>query len=106
MFWKRRKTPDEQVKDDTDAILDVLGSTWVKFHDQLPVAPNATLAERIDSFSVVAFRGMFENYPSTKSAPIGALWMLIFNAVMQSKTHSVAELNAAVATLEAKYAGG
>jgi len=84
----------------------VLGPTWLKFHEQLPVAPNAPLAERIDAFSVVAFRGMFENYPSSKSAPIGALWMMIFTAILESKTHPAAEVDTAVATLEAKYAGG
>lgn len=94
---------EDQVKSDTDAILKVLGSTWLKFHRQLPVAPNAPLAERIDVFSVVAFRGMFENYPSTKSAPIGTLWMMIFTAILESKTHPAAEVNAAIAKLEAKY---
>lgn len=49
---------------------------------------------------------MMQHYPSTKQAPPGALWMMIFTAVMESGTPSQAEVNEAVAQLEAKYAGG
>ena len=103
MFWKRRKSPEEQVRADADAILKVLGSTWLRFHDHLPVAANATLAERTFCRRLP---GHVENYPSTKAAPVAALWMLVFTAIIESRTYPVAEVNDAIATLEAKYAGG
>lgn len=106
MFWKKRKTPAEQVKGDTDAIVASLGPKWRMFCQAVPFKPEVPLADRIEAFAAPAIAGMLQHYPTTKSAPPGLLWMMVFTAILESKTHPAAEVNAAIAQLEAKYARG
>jgi hypothetical protein len=68
------------------------------------VGPEVPLADRIEAFASPAMAGMLQNYPSTKAAPPGALWMMIFAAVLESKTHPLEESHEATAQLEAKFA--
>lgn len=106
MFWKKKKSPADQVKADMDAIVTSLGPKWKMFCQTLPFKADVPLADRIEMFATPAIAGMMQHYPSTKSAPPGMLWMMIFTAILESKTHPAAEVNAAIAQLEAKYARG
>lgn len=92
----------EQVKFDSNAIAASLGPKW-KMFCELPFRTDVPLANRIEAFAAPAIAAMLENYPSTKSAPPGLPWLMIFTAVLTSKTHPVAQVNAAIDMLEAKY---
>jgi hypothetical protein len=105
MFGKG-KSIAVQVKADTDAIVASLGPKWKMFCEKMPFKAEVPLADRIEAFAAPAFAGMLQHYPSTKSAPAGMLWMMVFTAILESKTHPVDEVNAAIAQLEAKYARG
>ena len=105
MFWKQRKTPEEQVKADTAAIIASLGPRWRYFYETLPFKDNVPLSDRIEAFATPAISSILQNYPSTKHAPNSLLWLMIFTAVRESETHSMAELNVALAELQKKYAG-
>ena len=106
MFWKKQKTPAEQVKADADAIVQSLGPKWRTFCEMVPFEDDVRLWQRTEAFASPAIAGMMQHYPSTKHAPPGALWMMIFTAVMESGTNSLADVNEAAAQLETKYAGG
>ena len=46
---------------------------------------------------------MYTKFPITKHAPPSVLWMAVFTAVLESKTHPTDEVNKAVNLLRAKY---
>lgn len=106
MFWKKRKSPAELVKADTRTIIRSLGPKWRMFCETLPFKEDVPLWQRIEAFAQPAIAGMMQHYPSSKHAPPGMLWMMIFTAILESKTHPADEVNAAIAQLEAKYARG
>jgi hypothetical protein len=106
LFWKKRKSPEHQVKADMSAIVASLGPKWKLFCQQMPFKAEVPLWQQIEAFATPAIAGMMQHYPSTKAAPPGLLWMMVFTAILDSNTHPAAEVNAAIATLEAKYAGG
>jgi len=103
MFWKK-KPMATQMASDSAAIVDALRPKWKMFCETMPFPDDMPLADRIEAFSAPAMAGMFKHYPSTKVAPPGVLWMMIFTAVLESKTHVVADVNAAIAQLEARHA--
>ena len=98
------KSPAEQVKVDAQLIIDALARKWKLYCEKLPYTADDPLALRINDFATVAIPAMHVHVPSTKAAPPGALWMMIFTAIQESKTHPQKELNKAIAELEAKYA--
>ncbi len=106
MFWKKRKSPTEQVKADTDAIVRSLGPKWRMFCETLIFKEDVPLWQRIELFANPALEFMFQNYPSMKHAPPKLLWMMIFTAILESKTHPTEEVNTAICQVLAKYARG
>ena len=58
----------------------------------------------MERFSTDAFRFMFENFPLTKHAPPFSLWMIIFAAVQDAKTHPQVLLDDAIEVLRKRYA--
>ena len=105
MFWKKRKAPTDQVMDDAAKIIEALKPKWEMFCQTIPFRADVPLANRIEAFASPAMAGMMQQYPSTKSAPPSVLWLMVFTAVLESKTHPTADVNAAIAQLEMKYAG-
>lgn len=106
MFWKKKKTLTDQVKAHSDAIVASLNPKWKVFCQTMPFKVEVPLADRIEAFASPAIAGMLQHYSWTKAAPPGMLWMMVFTAILESKTHPVADVNAAIAQLEAKYARG
>jgi hypothetical protein len=104
VFWKKKKTPDEQVKADVNAIVASLEPKWKYFCEAVPFRADVPLHDRIDAFAAPAIAGILQNYPSTKHAPPQMLWLMIFTAIQESRTHPMTEVNAAVAELQKKYA--
>lgn len=51
MFWKKKKSPAEEVKSDTDAIVRSLGPKWRTFRETMPFKDEVPLWQRIEAFA-------------------------------------------------------
>ena len=106
LFKHRKSTPpsSDELKRNMDLATDVLRGKWTAFHQQLKFKSDVPLSEIIEIFIVPAREYVVKTYNEFATAPNQIVWMMVFNAVMESGTHSKEVVNEAVAQLEAKYA--
>lgn len=106
MPWFRKKPTTADVEKQGKAIFEVcleaFKRTWMDLNPQTSTPEE--LAAQIEEFSQTAFRFMFTKFPITKDAPPSFIWNTVFTAVLETKTHSVEEVNKAIDLLRAKYA--
>jgi hypothetical protein len=103
-FSKKPQAPDidAEVKAISDLCVAAFKRTWTDLNSKADT-PEALAAE-IEDFSQSAFQFMFTKFPLTKQAPPYFLWLTVFTAVLESKTHPTAQVNHAIDLLRAKYA--
>lgn len=77
---------------------------WVRFAQELHFKHEVPLSGRIEAFAPLAQEFIRSRYPTILTAPAGVFWLLIFNAVRQSGTNPVDEINVAVSELRRKFA--
>jgi hypothetical protein len=82
-----------------------LKDKWLHFIGFLKFRDHVTLADTVEMFLPLANEYVTKNYPVMKMAPPGLIWEMVWVAVIESKSHPVAEVNAARAALGAKVAG-
>jgi hypothetical protein len=63
------------------------------------------LADKMDLFIEPVHLFFERKYPVLAAGPASVFFMATFTAILESKTHPAAEINAAIATLESKYTG-
>jgi hypothetical protein len=106
MAWFRKKPTAADIEAQGNAIFEVcveaFKRTWTDLNPQTST-PEA-LAAQIEEFAQTAFRFMFTRFPITKDAPPSFVWNTVFTAVLESKTHSVEEVNKAIDLLRPRHA--
>lgn len=80
-----------------------LREKWIQYLGLLPFREETPLATMVELFLPMANEYVTKNYPVMKMAPPGLIWEMVWVAVIESKTHPVAEVNAARASLAAKH---
>jgi hypothetical protein len=104
--WFRKKPTADDIAAEGKAIFDVcvkvFRKTWTDLNPQADTPEE--LAAEIEKFSHTAFRLMFTKFPLTKEAPPYFLWLTVFTAVLEAKTHPAEQVNKAIDLLRAKYA--
>lgn len=63
----------------------------------------AALAKEIDRFAEGAFDYMYKRFPATKHARPFNLWLIVFTAISEAKTHPPLVVKAAIDLLRTKY---
>ena len=105
MGWFGKKPDAADIEAEAKAIFDLcveaFKRTWIGLNPKTPTAE--ALAAEIEEFSQTAFRFMFTRFPLTKEAPPYFLWLTVFTAVLESKTHDPDQVNKAIDLLRAKY---
>jgi len=105
-LFKRRK--EEPSQDELRAVLRSaeaeVTAKWTHFVATAHFKDEVPLADRIDGFANPIQTFLFKKYPVLQTAPGGVFWLLLFNSVAASKSHSTAQLNEAVATLKGRHA--
>jgi hypothetical protein len=81
--------------------VEVFKRTWAELNPRAATAEQ--LAFEIEQFSADAFRFMYTKFPLTKHAPASLLWMAVFTAVLECRTHPTDQVNNAIDLLRAKY---
>jgi hypothetical protein len=92
---------DSQAKAAYEQSVEVFKRTWAELNPKASTPEQ--LAYEIEQFSGSAIRFMYTKFPITKHAPPSVIWMAVFTAVLESKTHPTDEVNKAVNLLRAKY---
>jgi hypothetical protein len=77
---------------------------WVRFTQMLHFKDDVPLSNRIEAFAPLARDFIRTRYPIILTGPAGVFWLIIFDAVRQSGTNSVDEINSAIAELRQKFA--
>jgi hypothetical protein len=92
---------DSQAKAAYEQSVEIFKRTWAELNPKASTPEQ--LAHEIELFSGNAFRFIYTKFPITKHAPPSILWMAVFTAVLESKTHPTDEVNKAINLLRAKY---
>ena len=104
--WFRKKSDPPDVEAQIKAVYDVCVGAFTK--TWLDLNPRTTtieeLAVEINKFGVMATQIMFTKFPIMKQAPGKVIWLIIFTAVLEAKTHPVDDVNKAIDLLRARYA--
>ena len=95
---------ERRLKAITDQSIEVCKRTWADLHPTPNASmPSEQLAREIEEFAQSAFRFMFAQFPIMKEAPPFHLWLVVFTAVLETKTLPTDNVNAAIDLLRAKY---
>ena len=106
-LFKKRKPPTPPPIDPDVRMEDAINSIknkWIALNDKLVFKEGLPLSEIIEVFITPVREYIFSAYPEYYDAPNDLIWIMVFNAVMDSGTHPKSEVNEAVAELEGKYA--
>ena len=79
---------------------------WVFFNSQLHLVEGTPLSKKIDLFAMPLREFFQKNHPQLLAGGSEIFWMTIFTAVLEAKTHSKEDVNAAIEQLSAKYRQG
>jgi hypothetical protein len=103
-FLRSKQKPElsaDLVKETLATCTEVFKKTWLGvLHKSIS---GAELAAEMEYFSTSAFKFMFEKFPVTRTAPPFVLWLAVFTAVAEAKTHPTSTVNEAVELLRRKY---
>ena len=101
---RKRETSPNELNSVVRAAEAEVAEKWLSFVNKVHFKEDVPLADRIDAFAVPVKDFVFARYPVMNRAPAGVFWLILFNAVASSKTHTQAQLNEAVGTLKARHA--
>ena len=107
-FLKRRKAAPPTARDLKATVADAeieLQRKWLQFVQTVHFKDGVSLSSRIEAFAPLAQEFIRRQHPLILTGPAGAFWLLIFNAVRESGTNTVDEINVAVRELRQKFAG-
>ncbi len=90
------------LKTEAIRITAALREKWIHYLGLLPFREGTPLAKKVEHFLPMANEYVTTNYPVMKVAPPGLIWEMVWVAVIDSKTHPLAEVNTARAALGAK----
>ena len=104
--WFKKKESDAggELRETMALCIEIFRRTWLDAKHSSPTA--IELASEMEVFSASAFHLMYEKFPITRQAPPMVLWLTVFTAVAEAKTHSQDLVNGAVEILRQKYAHG
>lgn len=100
-----RSDSSDLLEEHQNAAIDSLRNKWINFNQELPFKEDVSLAKIMECFVTPAREYVVSAYPEFSDAPNQLIWIMVFSAVLESKTHSKEIVNAAVSEIEEKYAG-
>ena len=107
MFSFLKRLQPEPTVDELRAIRDAaqreVEEKWLYFCKTLHFNTDVPLANRIQAFASPVREFISNKYPTLLQGPGQLFWLIIFNAVLASGTHSAEEVNAAVAELRKQF---
>ena len=100
-FGRKRRSEDAEVGSTQDDCIAICKEVW----RQSPPQTNDpdTLAKEIDRFAEGAFDYMYKRFPTTRHVQPFNLWLIVFTAISDAKTHPPPVVNAAIDLLRTKY---
>ncbi len=79
---------------------------WLLYRKTIHFQNEVPLANRIASFAPPIQIYLQETYPALNDIPAKIFWMMVFAAIEDSKTHSMTDLNSAMAQLRGRFGSG
>jgi hypothetical protein len=106
-FLKKRKQPltAEFLRAQSSAAVEDIKAKWINYHNTVHFKDDVPLADVMDSFIGPIHLFFEKKYPVLATGPANVFFLATFTAILESKTHPTAEVNAAIETLKPKYAG-
>src|ERR1700722_7511843 len=104
-FLKRRKQPPttEVLSAQAAAAVEDIKAKWIYFHNTLHFKDDVPLAQKMDAFIEPIHIFFEKKSPVLAAGSASVFFMATFTAILESKTHPTAEVNAAIETLRSKY---
>jgi len=87
----------------TKACVHSIGEKWIYCDKTLVLKEGIPLSEKIETFIIPISEYVEKYYPLLMIKP-DHFWLMLFTAVLESKTHPTDVVNAAIAELEKNYA--
>jgi len=81
-----------------------LRDKWIQYYKLLQFKRDVPLWKKIESFAPLAQEFIGKKYPVILTGPAEVFWLLIFNAIQQSGTNPIDEINVAIAELRKRFA--
>ena len=103
-LFKRRKSASDDLSAIVRSAEAEVAARWLRFVAEIHFKDDVPLVDRIDSFTHPIQEFLFTRYPVMRNAPAGLFWLMLFNAIASSKTHTQAQLNEAIAALKGRHA--
>jgi hypothetical protein len=108
--WEKKSKLDglaEALEAERLSCKDQIVTKWSYFTKALVFKDEVTLAQKIEMFAVPAREYVEKNHQLLLAGPNAEelSWLTIFTAILESKTHSPNEVNAAIDQLSTKFAG-
>jgi hypothetical protein len=106
-FLRKRKQPPtaEALGAQTSAAIEDIKAKWINFHKTVHLKDGVPLAVKMDAFIEPIHIFFEKKYPVLAAGQASIFFMATFTAILESNTYPVAEVNAAIHTLETKYSG-
>ncbi len=104
--WFEKKETNFHIKEQMEDCVEQLKYKWTEYIKILPFNDEISLAYKIELFTNPAQIFVENTFPvllSDVEQQGNSFWVMIFSAIQQSKTHSIDELNEAMAELEKKF---
>lgn len=103
---KRSKLPNAtELSSQSEEALRHVKEKWIYFHNAIHLRDDAPLSIKIEMFSRPLVTFFQQQYPQLLLGGSQIFWMTIFTAVLESRTHSAEQVNAAVSQLKEKLSG-
>ncbi len=105
-FFKKRLSvsPANELGKSVSLAQEDVKQKWLQFHEAVHLKEGITLATKIDLFAQPIEQFIQSNYPVISKGPTEVFWLIVFTAILESRTHPAEEVNSAIAALQAKYA--
>lgn len=94
----------ENLKEIISTACEEVKAKWLYFHQNIHLKSDIPLSKKIDMFAMPIQEFFRNKYPLILSGPTEIFWLTIFTAILESKTHSKEDVNAAITELQEKYA--
>lgn len=96
MWPFNKKSKAEKFLEAQDEVISIVSSQWRSFLETMPFKEDVSLEDKITAFSFPAMEGIKTNVRAMSDAPDGLLLMTIGYAIVDSRTHSQAEVEGAM----------
>ena len=107
ILFRSEPNTTDFLKSETIACVGQIKEKWIYFDKTLPFKSDVMLSQKIEAFASPIQAFVQTNYPSLMSSPNFSgkhFWMMIFTAILESKTHPAEQVNEAIDQLGKKFA--